>query len=114
MKFAIVMLVTFTSCVVVIARPGSQPTFTCYSVHARYSFYTGDGVRELWPIGSHRKLWVEAGDDSLMDKVGLDHPGKALYGDFSVCPLEPDKPGVMRHVRVASWEHLKYGPLPRR
>jgi hypothetical protein len=114
MKFGIAVLVAFMSWVV-LASPQSQPEFPCYTIHARYMFYTGDGVRELWPIGSHRKLWVEAGDEELMHKLGLDHPEKdALYGDFSVCPLEADKPGVMRHVRIASWNHLRYGPAPRR
>ena len=83
-------------------------------MRARYAVYTGDGVRELWPIGSRRTLWVEDGDDKPVDKLIPDHEDKALYGEFTVCPLEPEKPGAMRHVRITSWKDLKYGPPRRR
>ena len=92
----------------------SRPQFPCYTVRARYTFYMGDGVRELWPIGSRRLLWVEGGDKKLIDKLIPDHQDKALYGEFTVCPLEAEQPGAMRHVRIGSWKHLKYGPLRRR
>ena len=98
----------------VAAAPQAKQSLPCYAVRARYTFYEGDGVRELWPIGSRRLLWVEDGDDKLMDKLIPGHQDKALYGEFTICPLEPEKPGAMRHVRITSWKHLKYGPPRRR
>ncbi len=114
--FRIGIAVTLLASCLAVAAAGqqSQPAFPCYAVRARYAVYTADGARELWPIGSRRTLWVEDGDDKLLDKLVPDHQNEALYGEFTVCPLEPEKPGAMRHVRIRSWKDLKYGPLRRR
>ena len=103
-----------SSLTLVAAGQQSRPKFPCYKVRARYAVYEGDGVRELWPIGSRRLLLVENGDEKLVYKLMPDHQDKALYGEFTVCPLEPERPGVMRHVRIGSWKGLKYGPPRRR
>jgi hypothetical protein len=113
-QFSIAVTLLASCLAVATAGQQPQPAFPCYTVRARYTIYEADGVRELWPIGSRRTLWVEDGDDKLADKLGPDHQNKALYGEFTVCPLEPEKPGVMRHVRITSWKDLKYGPLRRR
>jgi hypothetical protein len=36
-----------------------------------------------------------------------------IYGDFEVCPLEPDKPGHIRSACVANAERLVIQPLRR-
>lgn len=113
-RFSISVTLLASCLAVAAAGQQSQPAFPCYTVRARYTIYEADGVRELWPIGSRRTLWVEDGDDKLADKLIADHQNKALYGEFTVCPLEPEKPGAMRHVRITSWKDLKYGPLRRR
>jgi hypothetical protein len=109
-RFSIAVTLVASCLAVAAASQHSQPTFPCYTVRARYAVYTADGVRELWPIGSRRKLWVEDGDDKLFGKLVPDHQNEALYGEFTVCPLEPGKPGAMRHVHIRSWKDLKYGP----
>jgi hypothetical protein len=71
----------------------------------------------IWIVGTKRILGVTdgrghpAGDDMLpvkLDKMlSADGPcGKAAYGDFTVCPLTPDRPGVMRRVCVLDAEKL--------
>ena len=72
MKLLVGAVLAFASCVAITAAQ-SKPDFPCYTVHARYAVYTGDGVRDLWPIGSHRLLWVQDGDDKLVEKVLPNH-----------------------------------------
>ena len=114
MRLCAAILLALTSYAAVVVAQQSQPTFPCYSMRARYTVYMADSVRELWPIGSRRLLWVEDGDEKLINKLVPEHQGESLYGDFTVCPLEPDRPGIMRHIRIASWGHLKYGPARQR
>lgn len=33
--------------------------------------------------------------------------GNSVFGDFLVCPLEPEKPGYAQHVCVARADHLR-------
>lgn len=97
------------------AEENSKPEFPCYTVHARYTLY-GDGTRVLWPVGSKRLLTVVADRVTwgLEEKLGPDHRDEALYGDFRVCPQQPERAGTARAVRIASWSHLRYGPRPSR
>lgn len=87
----------------------AQP-FPCFSVHGRYAVYTGDGMEELWIIGTHRLLLPVRGTELLEDKLRGSEHDKALYGDFTVCPLEKDTPGAMRKVAIQGWKNLKIGP----
>lgn len=79
----------------------------CFSTHARFAVYTGDGMETLWPVGTHRLLWPASGTGPLDRLVG-DRPGDVyVFGDFVVCPLMKDIPGEMRHVCIQTMKNLK-------
>ncbi|RAU22588.1 hypothetical protein CU669_07840 [Paramagnetospirillum kuznetsovii] len=84
----------------------------CVTVHARLTTCTGIPNARLWVIGTKRVLGVADADAKHGGEKILPHwldetmfsampCSKAAYGDFTVCPLSPDRPGVMRTVCVA-------------
>lgn len=78
----------------------------CFTVHARFAIYQGDGVEDLWPVGTHRLLRVTSDTKRLSNLIG--DPGKyVLFGDFEVCPQEEDVPGKMRDVCIKQERNLK-------
>jgi len=82
---------------------------SCYWTHARLQFFKGTPALRLWKIGTHRLLGVYSGpsvdrsslgneDPELPKNVsrklnGFDH---RVFGDFEVCPLQPEKPHTMQ------------------
>jgi hypothetical protein len=42
--------------------------------------------------------------DKYLDMTGGNH--SYIYGDFDICPTEPEKPGTLRRVCVAGAEKL--------
>jgi hypothetical protein len=65
----------------------------------------------IWLIGTTRVVGLDNEIDELpaqgrkyLDMTSPDH--SYIYGDFDVCPVEPDKPGHMRRVCVAGAEKL--------
>jgi hypothetical protein len=85
-----------------------QTTFgKCFTIHARFAVYTGDGMETLWPVGSHRLLSVAAGKDRLYKMLGDRPSDYFIFGDFVVCPLEKDIPGHMRRVCIKEMRNLK-------
>jgi len=79
----------------------------CYSIHARYTVYTGDGMEVLWPVGTHRLLWAAHGTDHLDTMLTGHLDDSAIFGDFVVCPLDKEIPGHMRHVCIQEMKHLR-------
>lgn len=90
-------------------RASPQRTGDCFTVHGRMTSCTGVPNLRIWIVGTRRVLGVTdaagnpAGDHIVPPKLdqslSADGPcGKAAYGDFTVCPLTPDRPGVMRRV----------------
>ena len=60
----------------------------------------GSGYR-IWPVGTKRILWVSwRVDPPLPDTVfhSFRPFDEELYGDFTLVPLGPDRPGVMREM----------------
>jgi hypothetical protein len=90
------------------STPCTQTNFgKCFSIHARYAVYTGDGMEELWPVGTHRLLWAASGTDQL-DALLRDHESDFyIFGDFVVCPLSKEIPGEMRHICIQKMRNLK-------
>lgn len=94
----------------------------CFTVHGRLTYSTGIPNYRLWVVGTTRILGVHgaAGHPSdahqLPDALerwmdeGSDGPphSRAAFGDFVVCPLEPEAPKVMRRVCVASASRLVF------
>jgi hypothetical protein len=79
----------------------------CFSIHARYAVYTGDGMEVLWPVGTHRLLWASAGTDQLDEMMGDRLSDFYVFGDFVVCPQSKEVPGEMRHVCVKQMSNLR-------
>lgn len=61
----------------------------------------------LWPVGTHRELWVERGTEKLIAMLADKEGDYSIFGDFVVCPLTKDKPGVMRHICIKEARNLK-------
>jgi hypothetical protein len=77
----------------------------CFSIHARFANYTGDGQMDLWPVGSKRKLGVSGASDQLEDMTsGGEY---FVFGDFVVCPLEKEIPGKKRAVCIKEMKNLR-------
>ena len=99
-------LLSFTSN----AQDSRPRSFPCFTAHGRYAIYSGDGQVELWIIGTHRLLRPVKGDETLQEKLRGVENEKALYGDFTICPLEKDTAGAMRNVAIKGWTNLRFGP----
>ena len=87
----------------------------------------GNPSYRLWKIGTHRILGIYSGPS--VDRNGLDNEGPELpsnverklwvtkdpnsqndlFGDFEVCPLEPEKPGVMQAACIESAKNIVIG-----
>jgi hypothetical protein len=80
----------------------------CFDVHGRLSFYNGAPSARIWKIGTKRLLGVH--DSVLPGQLGLRMTSSNMqaFGDFRVCPLTREKPGVMQIVCIASARHVKY------
>jgi len=79
----------------------------CRWVHGRLTFGNGSPWVRIWPHGTHRLLGVvdregnPEGDRLVPDAVAAPWLGNHdldVWGDFRVCPIEPDRAGHMRRV----------------
>ena len=89
----------------------AQPAGEILSVHGRLVCGNGTPSCRIWIVGSNRKLGVrelqvEVPDmpDPLLKLLAYGRPEdyRAVYADFKVEALTPDKPDHMRMVRVIS------------
>ena len=95
----------------------TPPVEPCATRHGRLSSQNGIPLR-LWLIGTKRVVAVANSIDSLpseiqryLEMTSEDH--SYIFGDFVVCPLEPDTPGHMRQACVTGAEKLVVQPLRR-
>ncbi len=68
----------------------------------------GSGYR-IWPVGTRRVLWVSwRVDPPLPERIRQSFKpfDEELYGDFTLVPLSPDRPGVMREVCFVAGQSL--------
>ena len=94
-------------------------TASCYWTHGRLHSYNGTPAFRLWKIGTHRLLGIYSGPS--VDRTGLDNenpefpenverafqpPQNIIFGDFEVCPLEPERQGVMQAACVEAAKNL--------
>ena len=89
-------------------RPPIEP---CTIRHGRFS--TQNGITQtIWLVGTRRRLNVtnEVSDflpASALKYTELTSPDHSyIFGDFTICPLEPDRPGFMREVCVVDAKNL--------
>ena len=95
----------------------TPPVEPCAKRHGRLSSQNGIALK-LWLIGTRRVVALANDIDTLPTEVARylemtsdDH--SHIFGDFVVCPLEPDTPGHMRQVCVTGAENLVVQPLRR-
>ncbi|HEY7404980.1 MAG TPA: hypothetical protein VIB39_15755 [Candidatus Angelobacter sp.] len=93
---------------------------SCYWTHGRLAFYNGTPAYRLWKVGTHRLLGIYSGPS--VDRLSLDNEnpelpasiyrvydpavGGLLFGDFEVCPLEPEVAGAMQAACIESARNL--------
>jgi hypothetical protein len=82
----------------------------CFTIHGRYE--TNADAETIWIIGTHKKLMVEDGRDTVREAYGDDPEGYTHYvfGRFTVCPHEKAIAGAMRRVCVLKANELKRTP----
>lgn len=106
----------------------------CYWTHGRLQFGNGTPALRLWKIGTHRIMGIYSGpsvygpitkDGESLDnenpqlpenvtrifeenrpRLGFAYP---LFGDFEVCPLEPEKPQTMQAACIESAKNIILG-----
>ena len=88
----------------------SKPVEPCFTHHGRLSSQNGIGLK-IWLIGTKRVVGLENSSDSLPPEVlkylDMASPNHSyVYGDFDICPLEPDLPGHLRLVCVTGARRL--------
>jgi hypothetical protein len=87
-----------------------QPVEACFKHHGRLSSQNGIALK-IWLIGTRRVVALDNDVDDVpailrkyLEIASPDH--SYVYGDFDICPLEPDIPGHMRRVCVVGAEKL--------
>jgi hypothetical protein len=95
----------------------NPPVEPCAKRHGRLSSQNGIALK-LWLIGTTRVVALENDVDAMPSEIqrylaltSEDH--SYIFGDFVVCPLEPDSPGQMRRACVTGAENLVVQPLRR-
>jgi hypothetical protein len=80
----------------------------CVTVHGRLFIANGTPSMRIWRIGTTRILGVLPSENEIVPSVIRKYAGfdTNVYGDFEVCPLTAEKPGVMQSVCVESADHL--------
>ncbi len=93
----------------------------CFNVRGRLSFYNGNPSMRIWPVGTNRLLGVSEGRFNLPEYANMPPEiieklggfDNKLFADFTVCPFENDKPGVMRLICVESAKNIFVRPRER-
>ncbi len=90
--------------------PGMKPVERCFKRHGRLSSQNGIALK-IWLTGTTRVVALdnEFGrlPTTVREYLEMTSPKHSyVYGDFDICPLEPDKPGQMRRVCVVGAEKL--------
>ena len=98
----------------------AKPVEPCFKHHGRLSSQNGIALK-IWLLGTTRMVALDNDPDELpaivrkyLEITSPDH--SYIYGDFDICPLEPDTPGHLRRVCVVGAEklvvHNLQGSLP--
>jgi len=89
-------------------RCTAKPIEPCFKHHGRLSSQNGIALK-IWLIGTTRVVGLEGTDlpplvEKYLDMTSANH--SYIFGDFEICPTEPDSPGVLRRVCVTGAEKL--------
>jgi hypothetical protein len=92
----------------------------CYWTRGRITGGSGNPAIRIWKVGTERLLGVCSGP--LVDRFGPDNESPELppnlsgvfrptenwvFGDFEVCPLEPERKGAMQAVCIEAAKNLR-------
>lgn len=97
---------------------------TCYWAHGRLANYNGTPTLRLWKIGTKRILAIHSGpgykrgdnkeNENPEVPANVDRAFKTdltqVYGDFEICPLEPEHAGVMQDACIESAKNIVTDP----
>jgi len=89
-------------------RCRERPVEACFRHRGRLSGQNGIAV-QIWLIGTTRRVAVQSTEmPSFVEKyLSMTSEDQSyIYGDFEICPVEPDTPGHMRSVCVSGAENL--------
>ena len=103
----------------------------CYWTHGRLRVGNGDPSLRMWKVGTKRILGILSGPNAYrrdpldnehpelpanlervyetIAQTGQDHVFYQVFGDFEVCPLEPEHPGWMQAVCIESAKNIVVG-----
>ena len=88
----------------------ATPVEACFKHHGRLSSQNGIALK-IWLIGTARVVGLNNDGDTLpavmikyLDMTSPNH--SYIYGDFDICPTEPDRPGHLRRACLAGAEKL--------
>ena len=88
----------------------SPQSFPCFKHHGRLvSYSSGSPSLRIWLIGTKRVVGLEDSTIPSVIEPYLDATSPEysfIYGDFQLCPVEPEKPGHMRRVRMVGAANL--------
>lgn len=95
---------------------------SCYWTHGRLQYGNGTPALRLWKTGTNRLLGIYSGPSvnfrgdgrgdnehpELPDNVSkqLSFTQATIWADFDVCPLEPERAGVMQAVCIESAKNI--------
>jgi hypothetical protein len=106
---------------IVCKGPMNAPS--CYWTHGRLSFYSGAPAYRVWKVGTKRLLGIYSGASAWRgDRLAPDNEdpefpasvekawdsriGTALFADFEICPLEPERLGFMQASCIESAKNI--------
>ena len=93
----------------------------CYWIHGRLEVANGNPTIRVWKIGTHRILGILSGPGSLkrnpndgveaklppnVDRALSKSAYGGIFGDFEVCPLEPEVAGTMQTACIESAKNI--------
>lgn len=99
----------------------SENAGSCYWTHGRLNIGNGTPTVRLWKIGTKRILAIHSGpgykrgDDQENDSPELPSNIRvalskskygSIFGDFEICPLEPQETGVMQAACIESAKNI--------
>jgi hypothetical protein len=103
-----------------IACKTTENAASCSRTHGRLANYNGTPTLRLWKIGTKRIMAIHSGpgykrgdnkeNESPEVPANVDYAFKTdltrVYGDFEICPLEPERHGEMQIVCIESAKNI--------
>lgn len=100
----------------------SENAASCYWTRGRLQEYEGTPAYRLWKIGTHHLFGIYSGRSAWRgnrlapDNEDPEFPPSVrtlirsgsvqVFGDFEICPLEPERPGFMQAACIESANNL--------